>query len=292
MDELDFTIPPGKLALTPSARSNYDAAEVLEFFRTAGKAEDVSAGKVIFSENEKARGLLLQRNKMYLLLEGEVDVSVQGRLVNTVRKDEIFGEMASITNMPRTATATARTACSLIALDDKQLRTALHDRPEFILTLMGVITERLRKMLAGIADGDIQPAGEEKSKAQVFDKKMLAYLADEVGHGALMRYAQNKVIAHEGQPGVLMYVVLEGRVAISIQNNVVERIGPGGMFGEMALVESTTRLASAIAETDCSLLAINRNLFLDLVKNNPEFGIALLAAVGERARGTAVRQAL
>jgi CRP-like cAMP-binding protein len=84
-----------------------------------------------------------------------------------------------------------------------------------------------------------------------------------------------------------MYVVSEGRVAISIRGAVVERVGPGGVFGEMALVDQSPRAANAVAETDCVLLAINRLVFLNLVKANPTFGISLLAAMAERLRHTA-----
>ena len=45
--------------------------------------------------------------------------------------------------------------------------------------------------------------------------------------------------------------------------------------------------ASAVAETDCALLAMNRNVFLSLVKSEPAFGIALLSAMAERLRNTA-----
>ena len=68
---------------------------------------------------------------------------------------------------------------------------------------------------------------------------------------------------------------------------MVERLGPGGVFGEMALIDQSPRLANAAAETDCALLAINRNVFLNLVKSAPTFGISLLAATAERVRNTA-----
>ena len=69
--------------------------------------------------------------------------------------------------------------------------------------------------------------------------------------------------------------------------DVVDRVGPGGIFGEMALIDQSPRAANAVAETDCALLAINRNVFLNLVKSEPRFGIALLSATAERLRNTA-----
>jgi CRP-like cAMP-binding protein len=55
----------------------------------------------------------------------------------------------------------------------------------------------------------------------------------------------------------------------------------------MALVDQSPRAANAVAETDVSLLGINRNVFLNLVKSTPTFGIALLSATAERLRNTA-----
>jgi CRP/FNR family transcriptional regulator, cyclic AMP receptor protein len=81
-----------------------------------------------------------------------------------------------------------------------------------------------------------------------------------------------------------MFVVMKGTVAISIGGKLVERVGPGGVFGEMALVERSPRLASASAETDCVLLGVHRNAFLALIQNRPDFAITLLGAIGERAK--------
>jgi CRP-like cAMP-binding protein len=84
-----------------------------------------------------------------------------------------------------------------------------------------------------------------------------------------------------------MYVVLEGRVAISIRGAVVQYVGPGGVFGEMALIDQSPRAANASAETDSVLLGINKPVFLNLVKTDPTFGASLLTAVAERVRTTA-----
>ena len=289
MDNLNFSLAPAKSSAPE--KSSYDAAAARKFFESAGNVIEVDAGEIIFAEEEKG-GWLFQRDKMYLLLEGEIDLTVRRKHVGTIQKGEIFGELASITHSARSATATTRTPCRLIALDDKQFRAALREHPEFSLTLMGLMVGRLRKMIAKLNANAGLPAGEEWNESGVFGKKLLAGLVDELGESACTRYVQGKAIMQEGQVGLLMYVVLEGSVEVTIHGRVVERIGPGGMFGEMALIGRTERLASAVAETDCSLLAINRKDFFDLVKNNPDFGVALLSAVGERARFIALCFAL
>ena len=63
---------------------------------------------------------------------------------------------------------------------------------------------------------------------------------------------------------------------------VVDRIGPGGVLGELALIDQSPRLASAVAEDNVTLQPINRNAFIALVKLDPELGAALLAALAER----------
>ena len=131
------------------------------------------------------------------------------------------------------------------------------------------------------------PLGTETKEARVFDKNLLNQMVQGLGAQAMVRYEKGKIIMIAGQAGALMYVVTEGRVAISIRGAVVERVGPGGVFGEMALVDQSPRAANAVAEADCALLAINRTVFLNLVKSEPRFGIALLSATAERLRNTA-----
>lgn len=282
MNKHNFPVSPAKSS-TPD-KSSYDAAAARKFFESAGDEVEVAAGAVIFAEEEKGNWLFFQRDKMYLLLEGEIDLTVGDKRVGFINEGEIFGELASITHSARSATATAITPCRLIALDEKQFRAALRGDPEFALTLMGLMVGRLRGLITTLNAGGSQLGSDGWNESGAFDKKLLADLVDEIGDSAIAVYRKGKGILQEGQVGMLMYVVLEGRVKVAIKGSVVEKIGPGGMFGEMALIGGMERLASAVAETDCSLLAIKRKTFLDLLKTRPEFGVALLNAVGERAR--------
>ena len=111
---------------------------------------------------------------------------------------------------------------------------------------------------------------------------MLQDLARYLGGQLPIPYGLGKVIVAAGAVGASMYVVMEGHVAISIGTRVVERVGPGGMFGEMALVDRTPRAATAMAESDCALIAIGRNDFISLVKAKPLFGALLLKSLAER----------
>ena len=290
MSELDFTKPekPAKPPVeAPAKPSIYDPAMAMEFFGSAGKPETIAQGTTIFTENEKGNRLLLQRDRMYLLLDGEVSLIAKNKAIGRIGKGEIFGEMASISEMPRSATAVAKIPCRVIGLDDSQFQSALRKKPEFALMLMSVMIRRMRGAIGKHNPGGPASAGRMKESA-VFDKSALAILSRALSQ-TTVRYERNKVIVKEGQAGLMMYVVLEGRLAVSIQDKIVEKIGPGGVFGEMALVERTPRLATVISETDCGLLAFGRNTLLDLIKASPDFAVSLLGAVSDRARFIASR---
>ena len=286
-DDLDFSKP------APSARPAagtapqaplYIPAVARAFFESTGKEESVPAGHVFFAENEKASRLLLKRDKMYLLLEGRVALVAKGKPIGEPKIGEIFGEMAAISDSPRSATAVAQTPCRVLSLDDKGFAAALQKKPEFALMMLGTMIMRLRGMIARLSG---VPNTTELKESRVFDKALMSTLVKGLGEQAVVRYDKGKIIMVAGQAGALMYVVIEGRVAISIRGAVVDRVGPGGIFGEMALIDQSPRAANAVADTDCALLGINRNVFLNLVKSEPTFGISLLAAMAERLRNTA-----
>lgn len=286
MDELDFSAKPKEPAAPgparPAAPQLYNAATALEFFRCGGKAETVAAGVKFFEQNEKAG--FLKRDKMYLLIEGEVALAAQSRPIGVVKAGEIFGEMAAISDAPRSATAMAKSACRVIALDDKQFKTALQQKPEFALMLLGMMIMRLRILIGRLARLQALQGAPDPRESRVFDKSMLSALARGLGEAGTTRFQRGQLIFREGQTGLLMFVVQEGRVALSIGEGVVQRVGPGGVFGEMALVDQSPRAATATADDDCVLLGLNRAVFLNLVKSNPEFGASLLAAMAERVR--------
>ena len=269
--------------------TGYDVKTALAFFKIAGEIDTFVAGETIFSKNEKSGRFSLKRNKMYLVLEGQVNLVTGGKFLGMVGPGEIFGEMASLSQAPRSASAIARTACRVISLNDKQFYLALQKHPEFALMMMSVMIGRLRKSLAQIRLEDWEKNKNSSGESHVLEKKLVNELVHEMGEDALMNYEKGRVIMQEGQVGVLMYVVLEGVVSIVLRGKTIERMSTGAVFGEMALVGKESRLASAMADTQCRLLAINRGVFLNLIKTNPEFGMSLLAAVGERARTTTAR---
>jgi len=262
----------------------YDPAVALEFFKAAGKPAAVRQGEKIFEQNEREIPLI-KRSKVYLLLKGEIALSANGKALGSVRPGEIFGEMAVITHAPRSASAQAKADSSVIALDDKAFQAGLAKKPQFALMMMSVMIHRLRETIAQLKEKNALSEDAQLSESAAFDATGLTQLVQGLGDDTPVFYREGQSIVAEGQKGLRMYAVLEGRVKVSIGGKVVERLGPGGVFGEAALIHSSsTRIADAVAETDCSLLPIDRKAFLSLVKVSPDFAQALLSSLAARLR--------
>ena len=214
-----------------------------------------------------------------------------GKMIDTVRAGEVFGEMAVISEIPsvrapspRSATAIARTDCTGYSLDGAETETGLNRTPEFALMLMSVMFERLRFLAARLATRDAAKANTSSRAEPVFDAPTLAALEGKLERATVVRFDEGRIIMKEGHPGTTMYIVLEGRVTISIDNKIVEKLVVGGVFGEMALVDQLRRTASAVARTDCALLSINRDTLIALVKSDPAVGMAMMRCVADRMR--------
>lgn len=286
MDDMDFTKPkveaPAASAPFKAANSrfyNVDVASAL--FRIAGKEERFDTGQMIFTEDQGSG--LFKASRMYYLSEGEVGLSIGNKPLDVVRAGEVFGEMAVITGRPRSASASARTGCVGYSMDAKELQAALGRSPEFALMLASVMYDRLRFIAARLASRP-RPNGTPPLQNSFFDARLVADLEASLPRTAMVRYPQQTVIFKEGQTGKFMYVVKSGRVGIAIGADVVEIAGPGGTFGEMAVVDQSARTARAGAIEECELLAMDRATLMGVIKENPAFAMALLRAVAERLR--------
>jgi hypothetical protein len=78
-----------------------------------------------------------------------------------------------------------------------------------------------------------------------------------------------EAVIREGEAANRFYVIETGSVAISKSGREVNRLGPGGYFGETALLRDVPRTASVAAVTDLKLFALDRQPFLEAVTGSP-----------------------
>lgn len=98
------------------------------------------------------------------------------------------------------------------------------------------------------------------------------------------KYRAGHVFFSMGEPGDVMYIVLAGEVDVTIKGKTVQTVGPGSIFGEMALIDRRPRSASATAKTDCEIATIDQGQFLYLLRTHPSFSIEVMDVMAERLR--------
>jgi CRP/FNR family transcriptional regulator, cyclic AMP receptor protein len=112
---------------------------VTRLFEHSHDARHVPAGTTIFSAGDP-------RDHMYAVVDGQVDIFVNGKHVETVEKGGIFGEMALIDAESRIGTAVAKTDARVVAVDEKRFLFLIQQTPNFALHVMRVLSDRLRRM--------------------------------------------------------------------------------------------------------------------------------------------------
>lgn len=99
-----------------------------------------------------------------------------------------------------------------------------------------------------------------------------------------MIFPAGQVIFEKGGLADRMYVVIDGEVEISIDGQFLDTTGAGGIVGEMALIDSSPRSATAIAKTQCKLVGVDKNRFNFLVQQTPNFASNVMKIMVERIR--------
>jgi len=102
--------------------------------------------------------------------------------------------------------------------------------------------------------------------------------------GDLLKFPAGTTIFEEGKEGYLMFVVIEGKIRLSLRNEFLGEESPGGIVGEMALLNSDERSATATAMTDCLLVPIDRHSFKLMIQNFPDFALHVMNVLADRLR--------
>jgi CRP/FNR family transcriptional regulator, cyclic AMP receptor protein len=92
------------------------------------------------------------------------------------------------------------------------------------------------------------------------------------------------VIFEAGDKRDFMYAVVVGEVDLFVNGRHVETVGPGGIFGEMALIDKEARTGRAVARTDAKVVEVDERRFLFLVQQTPNFAIHLMRVLSDRLR--------
>ena len=102
------------------------------------------------------------------------------------------------------------------------------------------------------------------------DLQTVARVVREIPHEA------GTVIAREGDPGVGLFIILDGTADVSL--------GPGDFFGEIALLDGGPRTATVTARSDVALLGLTEWVFRGLMAEHPSIALKTLQQMAARLR--------
>jgi CRP-like cAMP-binding protein len=102
--------------------------------------------------------------------------------------------------------------------------------------------------------------------------------------GDVRRFAAGAVVFRQEDAPDVMYGIVDGELEIRVGDHVIDRVGPGGIVGEMALIDHQPRSATVVAIADTGLVAIDQKRFLFLVQQTPFFAINVMKVLAERMR--------
>jgi CRP/FNR family cyclic AMP-dependent transcriptional regulator len=100
----------------------------------------------------------------------------------------------------------------------------------------------------------------------------------------IRKVAPGETIIVEGGMPTEMFLLRKGKVKIEVRGQPVEEIGPGGVFGEMALIDQSPRSATATAVEDSEVIPIDERLFVILVQDAPYFALDVMRTLVQRLR--------
>jgi CRP/FNR family cyclic AMP-dependent transcriptional regulator len=108
-------------------------------FKFDTNTTDLAVGEVLFNQGDDG-------NCMFVLIEGAMDVVIDGLVVEKSTSGAMLGEMAIIDSSPRSATVVATEPCRLAKIDEKRFNIIIQSNPFFAKQVMKVLVDRVRQM--------------------------------------------------------------------------------------------------------------------------------------------------
>jgi CRP-like cAMP-binding protein len=211
----------------------------LERLAAALEPEEYEAGTTILRQGEAdGRG-------MFVIDSGSVEVEIDGQPVRRLGPGASFGEIALVHDVARTATVRSLEEVRLWALDRDHAVSALTGYWRSAATETGAKAHPRGTPLDTLA---AVPA------LGVIPLKTLERLTSEAERVAV---EPGEIVVRAGDPGDRIYLVLEGSAEITASGGLPKLLGPGEVFGEIAVLSGVRRTATVRAQTRLVLLAID-----------------------------------
>ncbi len=221
---------------------------------------------------------------LFLILRGEVSVVREPDQTTTasgshvppielarLRAGAFFGEMALLTNRPRSATVIAETDVDLLEVSRQHVRDLVASEGRVLRLLMRFFRARMVNTLLATSPL-FKPFSRE-------DRRQL------VGRFRLREVTAARDVIKEGGRSDGLYLVLTGKLqAVRGSKEVLGELGPGDVFGEMSLLQKNPAVASIRTVSKAWLLVLPREDFNEVLSTHPQLLEQLSEVADQRRR--------
>ncbi|HVV83638.1 MAG TPA: cyclic nucleotide-binding domain-containing protein [Kofleriaceae bacterium] len=222
---------------------------------------DLEPGQVLFHQGDPG-------DNLYVVVEGAVLVYNEGpprTELMVLGPGSFFGEIALVTDHPRSATVEVEQPTQLLSIDRDAVRALMRDHPDVLPVLLRFVRERLVDSLVR-THPMFAPFGDP-------DRRYL------VGRFRFVEIEPGTVFVEQGAKVTGLYVLMAGRADILRDGAVVASQGAGDMVGETSVLDHSNSPVTVKAAVRCLALFLPRHDFHEIIMTHPQ----VLSYIGDLA---------
>jgi len=240
--------------------------EALQSFINKIELVELTASQTLFRQGETGRTL-------YVVAEGEVAVVAEGPprvQLSRLGEGEFFGEIALVTEQPRSATIEALQETQLLAVDRDVIGDLVDEEPEVLRVLLRFLRDRLVNSL--IATSPLFGHFEQEHRAAL------------AAQFRFLEAEKDAEFVHQGTRADGLFVMLSGQAEVVLttkdgKGRRIATLSAGDLFGEMSLLANAPAVATVRSTSKCFLFKLPADVFRQLIMTHPQ----VLMFVGDLA---------
>lgn len=245
------------------AFSQIDLFEHLQFekareFLLVSTVSRYREGEIIFRKGDRS-------DRFYVVINGEIDIILGGRIITTYDVGGYFGEKGIFLDENRTATAVAKTDCRVLSIQ----------KDEMLSLIRGTESEYLLRQIATFQNVELR---DTLNKSPLLENLMATQQTQL--HGLVMPFPDSfqagEIIANRNTAQEFTYIVREGSVDVYRDNEIVKTLTEGGLFGVRSMFDrNNINDLQFKARDNVRLYCIERNALERYIDNNPRVYIRM-----------------